>query len=358
MKKPGKRKRADGAEQEKTEVFMFGKKTKGNYVWGMVLFLTVSMLLSGCQKKPQETEETSNENIVVGFSQVGAESDWRVANTESMLSTFSEENGYELLYDDAKQKQENQIAAIRNFILQGVDYIVVAPIIESGWDAVLQEAKDAGIPVIVVDRMIDTDEELFTAWVGSNTYWEGETAAHWLAEYLQEQGRDQEEISILHVMGTLGATPQIGRSSGLEAGARKNSNWKIIAQVEGEFTQAKGYEVVAEVLKTNQDIDVVYCENDNSAFGAIEALEEAGIPCGKEEGVIIISFDATRAGLTACLEGQISLNVECNPLHGPRVEKIIQQIEAGQTPEKMYYVEETYFQAEDLTAEFIEERAY
>ena len=337
---------------------MLRGKAKRSYVLRTVLLLSVSALLSGCQKKQEEVEETSNENIVVGFSQVGAESDWRVANTESMLSTFSEENGYELLYDDAKQKQENQIAAIRNFILQGVDYIVVAPVIESGWDEVLQEAKDAGIPVIVVDRMIDTDEELFTAWVGSNTYWEGETAANWLAKYLEEQGREEEEISILHVMGTLGATPQIGRTSGLEEGVRNHSNWKIAAQVEGEFTQAKGYEVVAEVLKKEQGIDVVYCENDNSAFGAIEALEEAGYTLGKEGDVIVISFDATHAGLTACMEGKISLNVECNPLHGPRVEKIIQQIEAGETPEKRYYVEETYFDPEGLTEEIIEERAY
>ena len=337
---------------------MLRGKAKKSYGLGTVLFLSVSALLSGCQKRQEEVEETSNENIVVGFSQVGAESDWRVANTESMLSTFSEENGYELLYDDAKQKQENQIAAIRNFILQGVDYIVVAPVIESGWDEVLQEAKDAGIPVIVVDRMIDTDEELFTAWVGSNTYWEGETAANWLAKYLEEQGREEEEISILHVMGTLGATPQIGRTSGLEEGVQNHSNWKIAAQVEGEFTQAKGYEVVAEVLKKEQGIDVVYCENDNSAFGAIEALEEAGYTLGKEGDVIVISFDATHAGLTACMEGKISLNVECNPLHGPRVEKIIQQIEAGETPEKRYYVEETYFEPEGLTEEIIEERAY
>lgn len=337
---------------------MLRGKAKRSYILGTVLLLSVSALLPGCQKKQEEVEETSNENIVVGFSQVGAESDWRVANTESMLGTFSEENGYELLYDDAKQKQENQIAAIRNFILQGVDYIVVAPVIENGWDEVLQEAKDAGIPVIVVDRMIDTDEELFTAWVGSNTYWEGETAANWLAEYLEEQGRVEDEISILHVMGTLGATPQIGRTAGLEEGVRNHSNWKIAAQVEGEFTQAKGYEVVAEVLKKEQGIDVVYCENDNSAFGAIEALEEAGYTLGKEGDVIVISFDATHAGLTACMEGKISLNVECNPLHGPRVEKIIQQIEAGETPEKRYYVEETYFEPEGLTEEMIEERAY
>lgn len=325
----------------------------------MFLILAGLLGLWGCQKKGPVTEEASNENVVIGFSQLGAESDWRVANTESMRTTFSEENGYELLFDEAKQKQENQIAAIRNFILQGVDYIVMAPLVETGWEEVLQEAKEAGIPVIVVDRMISTeDDELYTAWVGSDTYWEGETAASWLAEHLNEQGRQDEEIRILHVLGTIGATPQLGRTAGLENAIKEQDNWKLVAQVEGEFTQAKAYETVSEVLKKEKDIDVVYCENDNSAFGAMQALTEAGYSLGGEDGVIVISFDATRAGLTACLEGKISLNVECNPLHGPRVEKIIRQIEAGETPEKEYYVEETYFESGSLTKEFIESRAY
>lgn len=326
------------------------------------LLLTALALCTGCfgcAKTEPETEEAPRESIVVGFSQVGAESDWRVANTESMRSTFSEEKGYEFMYDDAKQKQENQIGAIRNYILQGVDYIVVAPVIEEGWDGVLQEAKEAGIPVIIVDRMVKTeDEELFTAWVGSDTYREGETAIEWLEEYLEEQGRADEEISILHVQGTLGATPQIGRTAGLEQGLERHKNWKLLAQVEGEFTQAKAYEAVSEVLEQNQDVDVVYCENDNSAFGAVEALEEAGIACGADGDVIVISFDATESGLTACLNGRIDLDVECNPLHGPRVENIIQQLERGETPEKYSYVEETYFDAKNLTAELIAERAY
>lgn len=325
----------------------------------MLLLLAGLPGLWGCQKEEPVTEEASNENIVVGFSQLGAESDWRVANTESMRTIFTEENGYELLFDEAKQKQENQIAAIRNFILQGVDYIVMAPLVETGWEEVLQEAKEAGIPVIVVDRMINIeDEELYTAWVGSDSYWEGETAASWLAGHLEEQGRQDEEIRILHVLGTLGATPQLGRTAGLENAVKEQDNWKLVAQVEGEFTQAKAYETVSEVLKKEKDIDVVYCENDNSAFGAIQALTEAGYSLGGEDGVIVISFDATRAGLTACLEGKISLNVECNPLHGPRVEKIIQQIEAGETLEKEYYVEETYFESGTLTEEFIEARTY
>lgn len=342
-------------------------------IQGLLLASVVlgAMGLGGCQSRQTVTEgskateakieKTEDTSIVVGFSQVGSESDWRVANTESMRNTFSEENGYELLFSDAKQKQENQIAAIRNYILQGVDYIVVAPGIEDGWDEVLQEAKDAGIPVIVVDRMVNTeDEDLFTAWVGSDTYWEGELAVDWLAEYLEEQGRADDTISILHVQGTLGSTPQYGRTAGLEEGIRSHANWKLLASVEGEFIQPKAYEEVSRVLaqEPEVDVDVIYCENDNSAFGAIQALEEAGISYGTEGDVIVISFDATRAGLTACLNGQINLDVECNPLHGPRVESIIQQIENGETPDKYTYVEETYFVPEKLSEELIAERVY
>lgn len=322
--------------------------------YGCLAALTM-MVLSGCAR----TGDTQSSNIVIGFSEVGAESDWRVANTESMKNTFSEENGYELLFENAMQKQENQIAAIRNFILLEVDYIVLAPVIETGWDEVLQEARDAGIPVIVVDRMVRvSDDNLFTAWVGSDVRKEGDTAVEWLGEYLEAQGRTDEEINILHVMGTEGASSQLGRTEGLMAGIESHGNWNLLATLPGEYTQAKTYEVVSDYLEQEQDIDVIYCENDNSAFGAIQALDEAGISYGTEGDVIIISFDATELGLRACLEGKINLDVECNALHGPRVEKIVRQLEAGETPEKRCYVEETYFVPETLSEEIIAERQY
>ena len=210
--------------------------------------------------------------ITVGFSQVGAESDWRTANSESMKSTFSKENGYELIFDDAQQKQENQLTAIRNFIQQEVDYIVLAPVTETGWDTVLQEAKDADIPVIIVDRMVDvSDDSLYTAWVGSNFKLEGEKAAEWLNSYAQAKGLS--EVNIAHIQGTIGASAQIGRTEGLEAAADKYG-WNIVAQQTGEFTQAKGQEVMESMLKQYDNINVVYCENDNEAFGAIDAIEQ------------------------------------------------------------------------------------
>ncbi|HWP50322.1 MAG TPA: ABC transporter substrate-binding protein, partial [Clostridia bacterium] len=279
----------------------------------------------------------------------------RTANTESMKSTFTEANGFKLIFDDAQQKQENQITAIRNFIQQEVDYIVLAPVTETGWDTVLKEAKDAAIPVIIVDRMIDvSDDSLYTAWVGSNFRSEGDKAAEWM----KKKFANVDQLNIVHIQGTIGSSAQIGRTEGLEAAVAANSKWKIIVQQTGEFTQAKGQEVMESVLKQYDDIDVVYCENDNEAFGAIDALEAAGKTYGKGGDITIISFDATRAGLTDTLAGKINYNVECNPLHGPRVQKIIQQLESGKTPEKLAYVDEETFDAETITKAIVDARAY
>lgn len=341
------------ADREETDMRVLKK-------WKRVTvgLLCAALMLSACAQKT-DTDEKDEKLIVVGFSEVGAESDWRVANTESMRKTFVEEKGYELMFHDAKQKQDSQIAAIRNYILQEVDYIVLAPVVEVGWDEVLMEAEDAGIPVIIVDRMVKVeDESLYAAWVGADFRREGDIAVKWLEEELVKQGRDKEEISIVHVQGTEGASAQIGRTQGLEAGLLAHSNWKLAARVPGEFTQAKTYEVVLELLSQGTDMDVIYCENDNSAFGAIQALEERGVSYGADGDVMIISFDATRAGLTACLEGKINIDVECSPLHGPRVEKIIRQLENREIPEKNQFVEEGYFTRENLTEQFIADREY
>ena len=325
-------------------------------------FLVCAAMLftGGCTSEnvPEETEDDTAKLTVVGFSEVGAESDWRVANTESMKATFTEANGYELLFDDAKQKQENQIAAIRNFILQEVDYIVVAPVVEDGWEGVLQEAKDADIPVIVVDRMVKADEDLFAAWVGSDFYEEGQKATAWLENYLKEQGRVHERIDILHVQGTEGSSAQIGRTKSLMEAVESHGSWRLLGSVQGEFTQAKTYEVVRDALDKGSIPDVIYCENDNSMLGVLQALDEKKISHGVDGRVIVISFDASKPGLEECKAGRINLDVECNPDHGPRVEAIIEQIEAGKTPEKYCYVEETCFRPEELTQEFIDSRKY
>ena len=286
---------------------------------------------------------SSGDVITVGFSQVGAESDWRTANSESMKSTFSEANGYKLIFDDAQQKQENQLTAIRNFINQEVDYIVLAPTTETGWDTVLQEAKDAGIPVIIVDRMVDvSDDTLYNCYVGGNFKLEGQKACEWLKAYADAKGIT--ELNIAHIQGNIGASAQIGRTEGLEEAAEKYG-WNIVAQQSGEFTQAKGQEVMESMLKSNDNINVVYCENDNEAFGAIDAIKAAGKTVGPDGDILVMSFDTVKAGIEMTMAGDIICNTECNPLHGPRVEELIKQ-----EPEKIAYVDEGIFTYGDEVA--------
>ncbi len=314
---------------------------------------------AGCRTDEGDNPERDTDLIVVGFSQLGSESNWRVANTESMKQALSEENGFELIFDNAKQKQENQIKAIRTFIQQGVDYIVLAPIAETGWDSVLLEAKAKGIPVIIVDRQVSVqDQSLYAAWVGSDFRKEGETATEWIEKELNRTGRSSFDVNILHVQGTAGATAQIGRSLGLEEAVEQHENWNIVAQLPGEYTQAKAYEVVSEYLKNDRDIDVLYCENDDMAFGAMQVMDELGIRYGSQGGVIVVSFDAVRPALEACEQGKINLCVECNPLHGPRVASIIKKLENGETPQKKVFVEESSFTSKDLTETVIERREY
>jgi simple sugar transport system substrate-binding protein len=342
-------------------------------VLAVLLVCILGMSLWACGTETEETtkdttdaakdtdkdvaEDTSEDDlIVVGYAQVGAESDWRTANTISFQTTFVEENGYKLIFDDAQQKPENQIKAIRNFIQQDVDYIVLAPVIETGWETVLGEAKAAGIPVILSDRMIDvSDDTLYTCWVGGNFIKEGEDAADWLAAHLKEQGRADEDINIVTLQGTIGSSAQVGRTEGVEGKMAEHPNWTMLDKQTGEFTQSKGQEVMESFLKSYPDIDVVIAENDNMAFGAIDAIKAAGKDPGKD--IIIVSFDAVKAAFESMIAGDMNVSVECNPLHGPRVDEIIQKLEAGETLEKIQYVEEGVFPAE-TAADIIESRMY
>ena len=322
-------------------------------------------------EKTEKKEDTSAK-ITIGFSQVGVESDWRLANTDSMKTTFSEENGYKLIVKNAGQKQENQVAAIREFIEEKVDYIVLAPVTEDGWDVVLKEAKDAGIPVIVVDRMVDvSDDSLYTAWIGSDFEMESGKVCAWLKAYADAKG--MKEINIAHIQGTEGASAQIGRTDGLETAA-KEYGWNIVATQTGEFTKNKGRDAMEAMLKAKSNINVVYCENDNEAAGAIEAIEAAGKTVGPDGDILVLSFDATNDGLKNVLSGKIACDAECNPLHGPRVEDVIKKLEKKEKINQILYVEEEMFAYDDtvtsvkvgdqeykvtpVTESVIEERAY
>ncbi len=324
------------------------------------------LLLGGCASGTPSAAQTAGDRpVMVGFSQVGAESEWRVTNTKSMKAALSEENGYELFFDDARNDQENQIKAIRTFILQGVDYIVFSPRVETGWTTVLQEAKDAGIPVIMIDRDIEPAAKcLITSFVGSDFRAEGEKAVKWLENHLEKQGKTADPVNIVHIQGTIGSTAQVGRTGALDDALGRHSNWNKIHTVDGDFTRAKAYEVMASFLTQRKDIDVVYCENDGEALGAIDAMEEAGLKCDAESGVIVISFDATTAALKRCFEKKIALDVECNPLQGPYVDEIIQKLErikkrqSTETVEKAKYIEETVFDYITITQAMIEGREY
>ena len=315
---------------------------------GLLATMMIGTMLTGCgggNKKDSGSSKKETSEINIGFSQVGAESDWRVANTKSMKSELTAKNGFKLSFADAQQKQENQTKAVREFITQGVDVIAIAPVTETGWETVLKEAKKADIPVITVDRQIKTsDDSLITAWVGSDFKKEGVKAAEWL---IKEKGKEKGDVNIAVLQGTIGSSAEIGRTKGFKEGIKDQKNFKIIASQTGEFTQAKGQEVMESMLKQYKNINVVYCENDNEAFGAINAIEAAGKKVGPDGDILVMSFDTTKAGITDALSGKIILNTECNPLHGPRVEAIIKQLENKETPEKKAYVDEEMFAHDD-----------
>lgn len=326
----------------------------------LALAACFAVLLCSCVKEQQPTEDVSKDNLtVVGFSQVGAESEWRVANTESVKAALSVKNGYELIFDDARQKEENQFRAIRTFIQQNVDYIVFSPKVETGWDSILQEAKEADIPVIMIDRDIKVeDESLYTAYIGSDFRKEGEKAVQWLENLLKKQQRTEDPIRIVHIQGTMDSSAQIGRTAALEYAIKRNPNWEMVAQECGDFTRAKAYEVMGAILKETKNIDIVYCENDGEALGAIDAMEEAGLECNVNDGVIVISFDATKLGLQYCMDGKIALDVECNPLQGPYVDGIIRSLRRGEPIERKTLVDETQFDCFSITQGMIDGRKY
>ena len=336
---------------------MTGKTNKKARLLAVLLCLL--LCLSACSGKPQPEASAPEEKLVmVGFSQVGAESDWRNANTVSMVGALSAENGYRLDLRDAQQKKEQQIVDIWNFINQGVDYIVLAPTTESGWEDILSKVQDAGIPVIIVDRRIDADDSLFTCWVGSDFRKEGDTAVAWMEKTFGDQ-----PLNIVHLQGNIGSSAQIGRTDGLDAGLTAHDNWTLAFRAPGDFTQAKGQELIEDVLGKgllapagSGVVNVIYSENDNMSYGAIDALKKAGLKPG--EDVYIVSFDAASTALHLVLSGEISYDVECTPLHGPRVQALIEQLRAGQTPPKYTYVEEAAFSKDNLTEEIIASRGY
>lgn len=324
--------------------------------FSLILCLALAVNIASCSGKKEQPKD--KDLYVIGFSQVGSESDWRLANTKSMVDTFTEDKGYELRMENAKQRQDNQFAAVRTFILEGVDCIIIAPTVEEGWDTILKEIQDAGIPVIIMDRSVSVaDKNLYLTNYGSDFLEQGNMAVRWLESETASMSED-DNLRILHLQGTYGATAQLLRTKALEVAVSQHDNWEFAAQLYGDFTEAKAYEVVTDYLRNDKNIDVIYSENDNMTYGAMRALEDAGISYGKNGQVKIISFDATKRALQYCLEGKIDLCVECNPLHGPGVEELITKYRNGEEIPKHVYVEETAFTSADLTQDFIDSREY
>ena len=288
--------------------------------------------------------------ITVGFAQTGSESGWRAANTESMKTAFSEENGFKLVFNAADNKIEAQIAAVRSFINQGVDAIVVAPIVEDGWDDVLKEAKEAGIPVILEDRTVTASDDLYATWVGLDFKAEGVKAGEWAAETFGDT-----PTNMVVLEGTTGSAPANDRAEGF-AEAIEGTQITTLDSQTGNFTRADGKTVMEGFLqKYGSDIDLVYAHNDDMALGAIDAIEAAGLVPGDD--IQIVSIDAVKDGMLALIDGKINFIVECNPLLGEQAADLVKKVLDGDDVEKAYFVPDQSFTAEQA-AEVIDSRPY
>src|SRR5687768_4568734 len=283
--------------------------------------------------------------ITLGFSQVGAESGWRTANTKSVQDSAAAA-GIELQFSDAQQKQENQIKAIRSFIQQRVDVIAFSPVVESGWDAVLQEAKRAKIPVILTDRAVDSqDTTLYKTFLGSDFVKEGKLVGEWVREEFKDTKGD---VNIAELQGTTGSAPAIDRKQGFTDALKADPKFKITQSQDGEFTRAKGKEVMEAFLKSGKPIDLLFAHNDDMALGAIEAIEGAGKTPGKD--IKIVSVDAVKDGMQALADGKINFIAECNPLLGPQLMDLVKKVAAGEEVPARVVTEETTFDAEAAKA--------
>ncbi|MEM5327137.1 ABC transporter substrate-binding protein [Paraburkholderia sp. JHI2823] len=294
-----------------------------------------------------------DKQITLGFAQVGAESAWRTANTVSVKAA-AKDAGINLKFSDAQQKQENQIKAIRSYIAQKVDVIAFSPVVESGWEPVLQEAKRAKIPVILTDRNIDVkDQSLYVTMIGSDFMEEGRRAGKWLEDHYKS---NPGPINIVELQGTVGSAPANDRHSGLIEVIKNDPKFKIIASQSGDFTLAGGKQVMEAFAKTyGNKINVVYAHNDDMALGAIQAMEEAGMKPGKD--ISVVSFDATKGGFEAMIAGKMNVDVECSPLLGPQLMSAVKDVVAGKQLPKRIVTNETVFPM-DVAAQVLPSRKY
>lgn len=337
------------------------------YITPLLLIGFLLLCLTACgrqtaQVQPKELIRAAapsydKKYITVGFIQTGKESDWRDANTNDYLNTFTKENGYNLIYIDGNSDPDRQQKAAYDLITQQVDYIIIDPIVEDGWDDVLLLAQERQIPVIIADRNVSADASLYECWIGSDFENEGLEAARWLQHYLEEIGRENEDIDIVILEGTEGASATIGRTKGLLAEIEQHANWHILTIQCANFTQGDGKLVMDNILRKYKNIDVVIAENDNMMFGAMKAMDQAGVSYGTSGEVITISFDALYEAFLLMQNRQLMVSVECNPLIAGIAEQVIQDLEAGKEVAPIYYAEESVFTYENA-AKYISSRKY
>ena len=325
---------------------------------GIALAGASALVMAGCSSTTETPAtdggnggDTGSDLIVVGFAQTGSESGWRSANTESMKTAFSEENGFELVFNAADNDPAAQIAAVRSFINQGVDAIVIAPIVSDGWEDVLTEAKDANIPVILEDRTVSAPDDLYAAWVGLDFRQEGVMAGEWAAA---EFGDTPTKMVVLE--GTTGSAPANDRAEGFDEAIAGTSIEKIDSQT-GDFTRDGGKTVMEGFLQKYgvDGIDLVYAHNDDMGLGAIEAIEAAGAVPGVD--IKIVTIDAVKDGMQALVDGKINFIVECNPLLGDLAAQLVKDVLDGKEVEKTVYVVDQSF-TQEQAAEVIDSRLY
>ncbi|MBS1705280.1 MAG: ABC transporter substrate-binding protein [Armatimonadetes bacterium] len=333
------------------------------------LFALGAMFLGGCgssttteepAKTPEAKANTTTpgsaagdldaKGLKLGFAQVGAESGWRTANTES-IKAEAQARGVDLKFADAQQKQENQIKAIKSFIAQGVDVIAFSPVVETGWEPVLQEAKKAGIPVIISDRRADVPDDLYATFIGSDFIKEGQMAGDWLAKKLNNKG------NIAELTGTPGSAPANDRAKGFRQALEGKADLKIVFTQTGDFTRAKGKEVMEALMKspTGSTLNAVFAHNDDMALGAIQAIEEAGKKPGSD--IIVVSIDGVHDAFQAMVDGKLNCTVECNPLLGKAIIDAAAKVKKGETLPKRTVIEDGIFD-QSVAAKELPNRKY
>jgi len=324
-----------------------------SFIQSMLAAATAAVLVACSGGEPKSAGGDGPKPIVLGFSQIGAESEWRTANTTSIQSA-APEAGITLRFSDAQQKQENQIKALRSFIAQRVDVIAFSPVVETGWETVLREAKAANIPVILTDRAVEvSDASLYLSLIGSDFVEEGRKAGRWLLENTKDV---QGDIHIVELQGTVGSAPANDRKKGFAEIIAADSRYKIIRSQTGDFTRAKGKEVMEAFLKAEgKKINVLFAHNDDMAIGAIQAIEEAGLEPGTD--ITIISIDGVKGAFEAMIAGKLNVTVECSPLLGPQLMAAVKDVVAGKEIPKRIVTEESVFPKE-TAAQVLPTRKY